>query len=378
MATAKFKSASPYATLSTSPRTAALAPSQPPGTPPQPPVRVALIGVGRIGALYLSNICQNPDMCLVRVVVSPRQSPAAVRQRLSIPEHVAVTCNPGDVYSDASIRAVVIATSTATHVQLILAALDAGKAVYCEKPISESLDLTSRCYQAAADVGLPLFCAFNRRFDPSYRNIQEQARAGKVGHIQSIKSVSRDSPVIPLDYIAPSGGIFDDFSVHDIDLLLWVTGDLPVQVFVSGNAQIPEFALHGDFDNMVILMNFTSGTIGTIDLNRFSSYGYDQRLEVFGDLGMLHCEHSRPNHVTKHSENMSSKTPIFYSFPSHYHTAFQNQLCYFVELVRGNVPLTVTEKQTRAVSKVVQACKESAELGLPVKIVWAEEEWPQY
>ena len=313
-------------------------------------------------------------MFLCCVVVSPRQTPSQVREQLSIPESVDITNNPEDVYSNPSIQAVVITTSTATHVELVLAALAAGKAVYCEKPLSDSLEQTETCYQAARK--LPLFCAFNRRFDPSYSHIQEQVHAGKIGHVQTIKSVSRDCPVIPSSYIGPSGGLFDDFSVHDIDLLLWVTSDVPVQVFVSGNSQIPEFGDHGDYDNMVILLNFRAGSIGTIDLNRFSSYGYDQRLEVFGDKGMLHCEQSRPNQVTRHLEGGSSKSPILYSFPSHYCQAFKNQLRYFVELVRGEAPLTVTKRQTRAVSKVVKACKESAKSGLPVKIIWSGEELP--
>jgi myo-inositol 2-dehydrogenase/D-chiro-inositol 1-dehydrogenase len=291
---------------------------------------------------------------------------------------VTVTCDPQIAFSDPAVDGVIIASSTASHVDLILSAVSAKKAVYCEKPISDCLEKTGLCYQAAAEADLPLFCAFNRRFDPSYSTIQAQVRAGAVGHVQTIKSVSRDSPIIPLSYIGPSGGIFDDFSVHDIDLLLWVTGDVPVQVFVSGNSQVPEFSEHNDFDNMIILLNFKHGTLGTIDLNRYSSYGYDQRLEVFGPLGMLHCEHSRPNHVVASDQSGSGRTPLYYSFPSHYHEAFKNQLNHFVDLVRGRVRLSVTEKMTRAVSKVVQACKECVASGLPVKITWSADEIPEY
>ena len=377
MATARFKTSSPYLL----PQTVPLSDPKclPPTTgPSEPPLCVALIGLGRIGVMYLRHLRATPAISLRCVVISERQDAAEVRQQHGIPATVLVTTDPGLVYADASITAVVIASSTASHTQLILDSLAAGKAVYCEKPISTCLEETERCYNAAHGARLPLFCAFNRRFDPTYRHIQEQARRGAVGHIQTIKSVSRDSPIIPLQFIGPSGGIFDDFAVHDIDLLMWVTGDLPVQVFVSGNAQIAEFAEHHDYDNMIILLTFRAGTLGTIDLNRYSPYGYDQRLEVFGPLGMLHCEHSRPDTVVKHSESGSTKTPLFHSFPSHYDEAFRNEVLYFVEVVRGRAGLGVTEKMTRAVSKVVAACKESAKSGLPVKLEWSAEEQPEY
>lgn len=371
MATARFKTSSPY----NNPPSAAPATNTTTGTSP---VTVALIGLGRIGVMYLANINANPLLQLRCVVLSSRQDPCWVREKHGIPDHVIVTCDPQLAFSNPSIEAVVIASSTASHVELILSAISAKKAVYCEKPISDSLEKTGHCYRAAAEANLPLFCAFNRRFDPSYSHIQSQVRAGAVGKIQTIKSVSRDSPIIPLSYIGPSGGIFDDFSVHDIDLLLWVSGDVPVQVFVSGNSQIPEFERHSDFDNMIILLNFKHGALGTIDLNRYSSYGYDQRLEVFGPLGMLHCGQSRPNHLVTSNLDGSVKTPLHYSFPSHYDRAFRNQLNNFVDLVRGRVELSVTEKMTRAVSKVVEACKESAGSGLPVKLSWSEEEIPEY
>ena len=371
MATAKFKSVSPYT------RTAVPSQIYTSDTTPAP-LTVALVGLGRIGVMYLANIRANAQLKLSYVVLSVRQDPSQVRAQHRIPDHVIVTCDPQVAFTDACVEAVIIASSTESHVPLILSALSAKKAVYCEKPIADTLEKTGQCYAAAAQAGLPLFCAFNRRFDPSYSHIQAQVRAGAVGHVQTIKSVSRDSPIIPLSYIGPSGGIFDDFSVHDIDLLLWVTGDVPVQVFVSGNSQIPEFLDHNDFDNMIILLNFKHGTLGTIDLNRYSSYGYDQRLEVFGPLGMLHCENSRPDHVVVSDRSGSAKKPLHYSFPSHYDQAFKNQLNYFVDLVRGQVELSVTEKMTRAVSKVVQACKESVTTGLPVKIAWSEHEIPDY
>ncbi|XP_063691195.1 myo-inositol 2-dehydrogenase-like [Bolinopsis microptera] len=153
--------------------------------------------------MYLSNIRANTQLRLCCVVLSPRQDPGDIRAQHRIPAHVTVSCDPQSAFSDPGIEAVIIASSTATHEDLILSAVVANKAVYCEKPISDSLERTGQCYQAAAQADLPLFCAFNRRFDLSYSHIQSQVRAGAIGKVQTIKSVSRDSPVIPLSYIEP-------------------------------------------------------------------------------------------------------------------------------------------------------------------------------
>ena len=369
MATSRYKTASPY-TMSL--------PTASSTQPPSSPVQVALVGLGRIGAMYLAHIQSCPDMTLVVVVVSPRQDPLEMRSKFSVPRDVHVTNNLEAALGNLNVDAVIIATTTATHVGVITASLAAGKAVFCEKPISDDLQKTISCYEAASKAKLPLFCAFNRRFDPTYVAIHKKARAGAVGHIQTIKSVSRDSPVVPKEFIPRSGGIFNDFAVHDLDLLLWVIGDVPKQVFVSGSANIPEFAELDDYDCAIILLTFRSGTLGTIDLNRFCNYGYDQRLEVFGAKGMLHCEHSRPNNVTFSDQAGSNQAPCFYSFPSHYEAAFKEQLQHFVRVFRGEERLGVTKKMVCAVSKVVQACQESAVTGAPVQLVWEDSEVPLY
>eukprot|EP00116_Pleurobrachia_bachei_P005539 sb/3465801/ len=371
MATAQFKSPiSPYQASPTSPDATQL--------PTFPAVPVALIGLGRIGVMYLRKIMSLPTLHLTHVVLSPRQSPEEIRARYGIPESVCVTVEVADCLGDDIVEGVVIATSTDSHVHLITQSLRAGKAVFCEKPVSRDMDQTKECYTLADELKLPLFCAFNRRFDPSYATIQRQVRAGQVGLVHSIRSVSRDSPLIPLSYIGPSGGVFDDFAVHDIDLQCWVVGDVPSEVYVTGTAHIPEFAAHGDLDSVLIVMKWRSGGgVGTIELDRYCSYGYDQRLEVFGPGGMVQCGHHRPNTLTIHDTMGSRTPPLHYSFPSHYDAAFTRQLEHFAGVVRGVRVVGVTGKETLAVAKVVTACKESVRTGAPVRIEWREEEIPE-
>ena len=343
-----------------------------------PRVNVALIGLGRIGVMYLRKIFLNTDLNLRYIIVSPRQNSNELRKKYEVSDAVIMTSDVNMALSDSTLHAVIIATSTVTHVNLILASLNAGKAVYCEKPISESVAGVKKCYKAANTVKLPLFCAFNRRYDTAYAGIQHRVRSGEVGHVQTIKSVSRDSPIIPKEFIEPSGGIFDDFAVHDVDLLLWVVGEVPNKVYVMGSALIKEFEDANDYDNMIISLSFPSGTLGTIDLNRFSPYGYDQRVEVFGDKGMLSAGHKRPSNMVCNDGDGSHHLPMYYSFPSRYDQAFEAEVKHFVDLVRGKTAVGVTEKQILAVSKVISACKESDRTGSPVVLEWEKDETPEY
>ena len=136
----------------------------------------------------------------------------------------------GQVYQDPQVDACLISTPTFTHEAFIIGSLEAGKAVFSEKPIAETPEGTSRCYQAAAEVGKPLFCAFNRRFDPSFSSVRSRVLQGQVGHVHMIKTTSRDSPLPSLDYLKISGGIFHDCAVHDIDLITWILGEYPSKV----------------------------------------------------------------------------------------------------------------------------------------------------
>ena len=131
---------------------------------------------------------------------------------------------------ECRVDAVVVCSPTYTHEELVTHALAAKKAVFCEKPIAEDAGRTAKCYEAAARCGRPLFCAFNRRFDPSYEDVRRRLRAGEVGHAHIMRLTARDSPLPTLDYLRTSGGIFHDCMVHDIDLMTWMLGEYPVKV----------------------------------------------------------------------------------------------------------------------------------------------------
>merc|ERR1712123_179150 len=341
------------------------------------PIVLALFGLGRAGSIHIANILANPRVTL-KYVVEEDDKFETCRARWNLKDTVFV--KPKDVssiLSDPALTACLIATPTFTHEAFIVASLDAGKAVFSEKPIAESPEGTARCYQKSVEVGKPLFCAFNRRFDPSFSSVRDQVREGAVGHVSIIKTTSRDSPLPGLAYLKISGGIFHDCAVHDIDMITWILGEYPTEIYSAATAQIPEIKEIGDHDNVAVTMKFPSGSIGMIDLNRFSNYGYDQRLEVFGPKGMLHVTNETPDSTVYSGTNGSRQVPMYYSFPSRHSDGYARELDHFLDVAQGKSQMSVTGRMTQAVSKMADACEESANTGVPVKLTWLPNEIPE-
>ena len=198
------------------------------------PVRLAIFGLGRAGCIHLSNIIANPRVKVVYIVEADQTKWEPVRTRWSLESTKFVHPDNADaVYKDPEVDACLISTPTFTHEEFIVGSLEAGKAVFSEKPIAEAPSGTARCYKKADEVGKPLFCAFNRRFDPSFASIRAKVHNGEVGHVQMIKTTSRDSPLPSIEYLKISGGIFHDCAVHDIDLVTWIIGEYPAKVLIN-------------------------------------------------------------------------------------------------------------------------------------------------
>jgi len=342
------------------------------------PVNVAIFGLGRAGSIHLANIKANPRVNLKYIVEANTGIWENITQHWNLKDVTFVEPKDADiVYNDENLQACFICTPTFTHEEFILGSLQGGKAVFGEKPISQDPDGTKRCYDKAAEVGKPLFCAFNRRFDPSFSSVQQKVRQGFLGHVQRVKTVSRDSPLPSMAYLKISGGIFHDCAVHDIDLITWILGEYPSEVYVAANAQIPEIAAIDDHDNVAITLKFKSGTIAMIDICRFAAYGYDQRLEVFGHSGMLDVKNDSPNKTEYSGVGETVEAPMYYSFPSRHQDGYKRELDHFLDVIQKGEKMSVTDRMTAAVSKVADACEESAKSGGAVKLTWAAEEIPE-
>ena len=246
-------------------------------------VTFALCGFGRAGQFHLNGIRSN-SRCHLKYVVD---LPAVLDSARSILitfnlGHVQV-CSSEDyediVLKDKDVKAIIVATPTYTHEGIVRKAIHYGKDVFCEKPIANSLQVLKTCYQEADKNGVRLFCAFNRRFDSGYYEAWKQIKEGKIGKIFLIKTISRDHPSNSIEYLRTAPSIFHDSAVHDIDMICWITGEEPCEVYAQGHAHNPEIADH-DVDIVAIVMKFPSGIIATVDISRYSTYGYDQRMEV--------------------------------------------------------------------------------------------------
>ncbi|XP_077282497.1 myo-inositol 2-dehydrogenase [Temnothorax americanus] len=385
MATVKFKGTSPYLKPKSSPPAEDYIYSKyienltlKTDNREEPIVKVALFGVGRAGSIHLSNIVSNTRVQLLYIVDDLESNWKNLQKYWRLDNVTFLNSKQSDkIFKDPNVNAVVVASPTYTHEDIVIKALEAKKAVFCEKPIAENISDTAKCYEIAKKAGKPLFCAFNRRFDPGYSNVRDRVRNGEVGHVHTIKTVSRDSPLPTLEYLKMSGGIFHDCLVHDIDMVTWVIGEYPDKVAVLADANVPEIKAIGDFDTVAVTMHFPSGTVGLIDLSRNSSYGYDQRLEAFGPKGMVQADNEQPNSVQRQYDLQGPTTaPIWFSFASRFMNGYRREFDHFIDVMHGKAESLVKSKEILAVSKIATACEESARTGKIVNLKWTDSELP--
>ncbi|MDP1876267.1 MAG: inositol 2-dehydrogenase [Actinomycetota bacterium] len=250
-------------------------------------VRIGIAGVGRIGRMHAEILTRHTLRATV-IAVADAQEHLAVE----VADDLRVGVLSVDELIDSpDIDAVAICTPSSTHVDLIVRAAAAGKAIFCEKPISLDLDEVDRALCAIESSGVPFMVGFNRRFDPSHRSVQMRVQLGDVGDVHLARITSRDPEPPPLSYVVNSGGMFVDMTIHDFDMARFVVGSPVVEVFAKGAALIdPAFADAGDVDTAVIVLTHANGALTTIDNSRQAVYGYDQRVEVFGSAGVAMSE----------------------------------------------------------------------------------------
>ncbi|KAI8440169.1 hypothetical protein MSG28_001560 [Choristoneura fumiferana] len=344
------------------------------------PVVGAIFGLGRAGSIHLASLIRNPRVILKYIVDDRVERFAELKNYWKLSDDVQfVTSKDADrVYKDKSVNVVFIGSPTYTHHDIVVNSIANNKDVFCEKPIAENIEDTKKCYEAAKAKGKALYAAFNRRFDPAYRGLRDRVRKGEVGHVQIVRVTARDSPLPSVEYLKTSGGVFHDCLVHDFDMACWVLGELPIRVQAHATALIPEVKAIDDFDTIAFLLSFPSGAVAIGDNSRYSAYGYDQRLEAFGNKGMIKVENERPCHSTEIviGHEGVKQTPIYYSFPSRYQLAYKLELEHFLDVVQHGVPMEVTSWQTLAVSKIATAAEESARTSKAVDIDWSKDAIP--
>ncbi|MDR0284500.1 MAG: inositol 2-dehydrogenase [Propionibacteriaceae bacterium] len=242
-------------------------------------INIAVIGAGRIGAIHAGNVASHPQTRLAWV----SDPVPAARARLA-PLGACLTSDPAEAIVAADVDAVIVCSPTPTHVNLIRLATAAGKPVLCEKPVD--LDL-ARAVDCLATVGGPVMIGFNRRFDPSFAEVRARVAAGEIGQVEQLTIISRDPAPPGPEYVAVSGGLFRDMTIHDFDMARFFLGPIATVRAAGQNLVDPRIGELGDIDGAVVILTAASGATATILNSRRCAYGYDQRLEAFGSAGLL-------------------------------------------------------------------------------------------
>jgi len=323
-------------------------------------IEVALIGAGRMGMTHGSNAARHPGLRL-KYVVDPRPDAGAIAAGWG-----ATVAPLAQVLDDPAIGGVLICSSTDQHLAHALAAVAAGKAVFCEKPID--LDLAKARAAAPKFVGARFVLGFNRRFDPHFRALKARLDAGAIGRLESLQLVNHDPAAPPPGFVPTSGGLFKDFTIHDLDMARWLLGEEPVEVYATASCLVdPEIGRQGDVDTARTVLKTASGRLCVISNTRRSGYGYDQRIEAFGSAGMLCAGNVADDTVHTLTEAGALSAPIRPGFATRYAAAYRAQLDHYAEVAQGRVPSSVGYADGLAALALAEACGESARNGRAIR-----------
>ncbi|WP_447752362.1 inositol 2-dehydrogenase [Sphingopyxis fribergensis] len=324
--------------------------------------KIALFGAGRIGKIHAANISAHPDLALSHVVDVDAGAAAELANA-----HGAAATDVESVLGDASVDAVLVATSTDTHLDLTIRAHDAGKFVFCEKPVDLDLD---RALAAAARLDAArIFVGFNRRFDPNFAALKAQIGAAGLGALETLQITSNDPAPPPVSYVRTSGGMFADMTIHDFDMARFLLGEEVSEVFAWGSSLVdPAIGDAGDIDTARILLRTATGKLCVIANSRRSGFGYDQRVEAFCSGGMVSAGNMSETTVQIWSESGPQGAMFQNFFLERYAAAFRHEIAHFADVLAGRAQPLVTFRDGVAALALATAAKASLVSGQPTAV----------
>eukprot|EP00173_Palmaria_palmata_P000644 Plantae.Rhodophyta-Palmaria_palmata.ctg1307.p1 GENE.Plantae.Rhodophyta-Palmaria_palmata.ctg1307~~Plantae.Rhodophyta-Palmaria_palmata.ctg1307.p1 ORF type:complete len:299 (-),score=41.44 Plantae.Rhodophyta-Palmaria_palmata.ctg1307:286-1158(-) len=270
---------------------------------------------------------------------------------------------------DPTVDAVCICSASDKHVEQIIQAAEAGKHIFCEKPIATSLEVIDKALVAVKKAGVRLQVGFNRRFDTNYARVRMAVMNDEIGQPHMLHITSRDPSPPSMEYVESSGGIWLDCSIHDIDMSRFLIGDEVEEVYALGAVNIdPDFAKYDDVDTSIITLRFKNGVIGTIDNSRQAVYGYDQRCEVLGSKGSIQINNNYNNSAVISNDKAVSRDLPLHFFMERYTDSFIVELEQFCDAIMDNTPVPCTGLDGRAPVAIALAAKKSYLEKRPVKI----------
>lgn len=327
--------------------------------------RIGVVGCGRIGRMHASLLASEIPGFEVTAVADVVSAAA---------EGVSSSCNAPALSIQAllasdDVDAVAICSSTDTHVDLVVAAAEAGKTIFCEKPVSLDLAEVDRALAAVGKAGVPFMIGFNRRFDPGHKSVRDAVATGVVGDVHVLRITSRDPAPPPPEYVAVSGGIFLDMAIHDFDMARYVSGSEVVEVYARGSVRVdPRIGEAGDVDTAVTLLIHENGLMTTIDNSRQAVYGFDQRVEAFGSDGMAVSDNPARHAGWTRTRDATIAQPLPWFFLERYLESYRQEWTAFHRYLVEGGPSPAGLDAARQSTAVALAATMSFREGRPVQL----------
>lgn len=330
-------------------------------------LKVGIIGTGRIGKVHTMSITNQLPQVEIKAVTD-----IFLDQAKEWAEQMGIKTVYNDykeLIADPEIDAVLVCSSTDTHADIAIAAANAGKHVFCEKPVDLSIEKVEAVIDAAKKAGVKLQIGFNRRFDHNFRKVRELIENGTIGDLQILKITSRDPSPPPIEYVKVSGGIFMDMTIHDFDMARFLTGSEAEEIYVAAACMVdPAIGEAGDVDTALITIRFKNGAICVIDNSRKAAYGYDQRVEAFGSKGKAEITNDYPSTAVWSTETgVYSEKPLYF-FLERYMDSFAEEMKQFVNALINDTDTPVTGFDGLQPIKLGLAARKSVAEGRPVKL----------
>ncbi len=277
--------------------------------------------------------------------------------------------DPRILLDDPEIDAILIGSPSSEHAPQLIECAEAGKHIFCEKPIALNPEIIRNALAEVDKSGVKLQVGFNRRFDPNFSAVQHQVASGALGDPHIIRITSRDPAPPPAEYVAGSGGMFLDMTIHDFDMVRFLSGSEVTEVHAYGAVLVdPEIGKAGDIDTAVISLKFTNGALGIIENSRKAVYGYDQRVEIFGSKGTAMADNNTPTSMVVFNESGTIRDKPLYFFLERYEAAFIDKMKAFVNAIREDKTTAVSGKDGLAPVLIALAAQDSLKRGKPEKV----------
>jgi len=331
-------------------------------------LNVGIIGAGRIGKVHAESITYHVKGAAVAAIADPYMNDETKKwaEGIGISK---ISTNYKDILEDKAIDAVLICSSTDTHADISIEAIKAGKHVFCEKPISQDLGKIKEVMETLKTSNVKFQVGFNRRFDHNFEAVRKAVADGKVGDVHLVKVTSRDPEAPPIEYVKVSGGMFLDMTIHDFDMVRYLTASDAVEIYANGTALVnPAISEVGDIDTAIITIKLANGSLAVIDNSRQAAYGYDQRAEVFGSKGQVAVTNDTASTaVISTADGINGEKPLYF-FLERYMASFSKEVSLFVDAIANDTEVPVNINDGLQPVLMAKAAKKSLDENRPVAL----------